>query len=379
MLKKSEETFDSFIFFSFVFIVLFGIIFVTSSSLFIAEQKNLPTWFFVQKQYISIFLGFFAFLSLLSIPTHKIEKCSHLLLMAGIILLMLTLVPLFATKINGAKRWIRLAGFYIQPVEFLKLAWIVYLSTHIAKKPFAIIWRAEGFFTPLVLLAVMGVMLIMQPDFGSLAVLTIVSIIMFFLAGVKIRRFFILGVLSLVILAALLVISPYRLQRIVSFLNPWSDQYGAGYQLIQSLIAFGQGGAFGKGIGNSVQKFGYLPEAHTDFILSVIAEEIGIFGLVLLLVLFFVCIVKIYQYGAEALKLKLRFNGFLLHSIAILLFVEIVFNIGVCMGLFPTKGIAMPLVSYGGSAMISNMAFFGLALRAIYEINLYKSLNKNKI
>jgi cell division protein FtsW len=275
----------------------------------------------------------------------------------------------------------------VQPSEFAKLAIVLFLASYLVRRQEEVVDTIKGFIKPLIILSLFAVLLLLQPDLGSTVVIVVVMMGMLFIANAKLVNFIAIIVALLAVIVALVVMSPYRMARVVGFLDPWADPFGRSYQLTQSLMAFGRGGWFGQGLGNSVQKLKYLPEAHTDFIMAILAEELGFIGVSIVILLEFILVYRAFSIGKKALALKtpLVFPGYVAIGIAIWFFFQTAVNIGAASGIAPTKGLTLPLVSYGGSSLISIAIAVALLLRIDFErrivaspIRLKKSASKKK-
>lgn len=345
-------------------LILIGLVFIYSSSSVYALEKCGSAHFFVRKQLIGLALGLVGLLICAIIPCTWIARLSPWLLLSSLGLTLLTLIPQFSFAIHGSRRWLSIAGISLQPSELLKISLILYLAYFIAKKDIFIQSFMRGYLPLLCVLAITSGVLLLQPDFGQAVTLSTTGFIMCFLAGCQVK--YLLGTfVSLVPVTALLIyFKPYRFKRILTFLNPWEDRQGAGFQIIQSLIAIGSGHWTGVGIAQSRQKFFYLPMQHTDFIFSIIAEEIGFIGatsIVLLYVLF------LYLGLRLAWRIRDTFCSFTVLGFVILLSLQAAINILVTTGLLPTKGLGLPFISYGNSALISNLCMIGLIINCVQE------------
>lgn len=339
-----------------------GLIFIYSSSCVYSFEKFGSSFYYVKKQFFGLFLGLLAFFVLSHFPLRIIKKYSFLLFLGSMFLVFLTLIPGLGVKINGSSRWLRLPGFVFQPSEFLKITLFLYLSKILEKRRL----KDFNFFSSyLPLLFIVGssmLLLLIQPDFGTAVTifLTFFSIIFLFFMNWK----YILATLLSAIPAFLFLIflKPYRIKRLFVYLNPWQDPQGAGFQVIQSLIAIGNGGLAGLGISKSKQKFFYLPMQHTDFIFSIIAEEIGFIGSTLLVTMF----MFLFILGMRmAYSLQSFYSKLIVLSFTILLTLQFLINIGVASGLLPTKGIGLPFVSFGSSCLLSSFIMVGLIANAV--------------
>lgn len=349
-------------------LISLGLVFVASASVTFAEANYGDGWFFVKRYSVYMVMGIAAGLMIAAIPVSIWEQYGGLLLVVTLVLLVAVLIPGVGRKVNGSQRWLQLGVMTFQASEAVKFCMIIFFSSFLARKQFELQQGWRGLLKPLMVLSVVIFLMLLEPDFGSSVVLAGTVMGMLFIAGAKMWQFIILFVGSLMSLGALAYFSPYRLQRLVSFRNPWADQYDSGYQLTQSLIAFGRGEWFGLGLGNSVQKLFYLPEAHTDFIVAIIAEEMGLVGLSVLLIIFSLLVGKILMLSRQALSQGSLFIGFSAFGIAILLAGQAFINIGVASGLLPTKGLTLPFISYGGSSLLVCCCLMGLVLRMAWEL-----------
>lgn len=348
-------------------LVLIGYIMVTSASLHIGERLFDDSFRFPRRQLIHIAAGAAAGIVCAVVPLIVWEKTGLWLFVAGIVLLGMVLIPGIGIEVNGSARWLPLAGVRIQVSEMVKLATVIYLAAYIARHLPSLRTSEYGMIRPLLLLVIVSILLLLEPDFGAAAVILATALGMLFLSGVRLRQFIVL-MAAIVGLAAILVyLSPYRLARLTSFMNPWADPFDSGFQLIQALIALGRGEWLGVGLGGSIQKLFYLPEAHTDFLFSVIGEELGLLGVVTVIVLFAVLVWRAFLIGAHAEVKGQRFATFLAYGLGIWFGLQAFINMGVNMGLLPTKGLTLPLMSYGGSSMLVMCAALGLLFRADQE------------
>ncbi len=293
------------------------------------------------------------------------------MLIASIIMLLIVLVV--GSSVNGASRWIALGPLRIQPAEFTKLSLFCYLANYLVRKVDEVRNNLRGFLKPMGVILVLAVLLLAQPDLGTVVVLFVATLAMLFLAGAKLWQF--IAIIGMGISAVILLIlaEPYRIRRVTSFWNPWEDPFGSGYQLTQSLMAFGRGEIWGQGLGNSVQKLEYLPEAHTDFIFAIIGEELGYIGVVLALLMVFFVAFRAMSIGRKALEIDHRFSGFLACSIGIWFSFQALVNVGAAAGMLPTKGLTLPLISYGGSSLLIMSTAIMFLLRIDYETRLEKA------
>ena len=351
-----------------VCLALMGLVMVTSASLQIAETRLGSPFHYAFRH--GFFLGAAALAGIavyLFVPFSFLEKLRYPALFASLVVLALVLVPGIGREVNGSQRWISLAGFNVQPSELAKLGFIVYLAGYISQRQQQLKDQWQAFLRPLGLLSVLVLLLLMEPDFGAVVVLGVAVMGMLFLGGVPTLRFLLVGLAAVMLAALVAVAQPYRVARLMSFLDPWADQFGGGYQLTQSLIAFGRGHWSGTGLGNSVQKLFYLPEAHTDFVFAVSAEELGLLGSMVIVGLFALVCWRIFRSAIAMLEAGDMFRGQVVLGIGLVLAAQAFINMGVNMGLLPTKGLTLPFVSYGGSSLVVCSVMLGLVLRAQRE------------
>lgn len=362
--------YDSWISISALSLIALGLLMVASASMVISDRQfGYPFhYFFRQLSYLGI--GLVITWAATRIPIRYFKQWSGYIFIGTLILLLLVLIPGIGKVVNGSRRWIHLGFLSLQVSEVLKLGAIIYLASYLDRYHEVIRQELSAFWKPLILLTIMAFFLLLQPDFGAVVVISATYLMLLFVAGVRLWPFFLFFIVIAIALALLAVLSPYRLQRMTTFLNPWNNQFGSGYQLTQSLIAFGRGGFFGVGLGNSVQKLYYLPEAHTDFLFAVLAEELGLVGELILTGLFVLLIGRIFYIGQRAFALQQLFSGYLAFGIALWLGMQAIINLGVNMGLLPTKGLTLPFISYGGSSMLVMCLVLGIVLRIAYETDL---------
>ena len=313
--------------------------------------------------YVVICLGFIG--AVVCVPIKRWYAQQSLILILAFVGLIAVLV--IGTEVNGSHRWLRFGILNVQPSEFSKLAIILFLASYLVRRQEEVVDTIKGFIKPLVILSVFAFLLMLQPDLGSTVVIVVVMMGMLFIADAKLISFIGIGISLLAVIVALIMTSPYRMARVFGFLDPWADPFGRSYQLTQSLMAFGRGGWIGQGLGNSVQKLEYLPEAHTDFIMAILAEELGFIGVTTVIVLEFVLVYKAFLIGRKALLQSLIFPGYVAVGIAIWFAFQIAVNIGAASGMAPTKGLTLPLVSYGGSSMLAIAFAIGMLLRIDFE------------
>lgn len=344
---------------------------VTSSSLPIGQNLYHDPFFFVKREIFYFFLVFLLSCIFLRIPIIFWEKNSNLILIISIFLL--SIVLLIGKSVHGSYRWINFGFLNVQPAEICKISSFFYISNYLSRKKNEIRNNFWDFFKPVTIISLQSILLLAEPDLGTVVVLFLTTLSILFLSGVKIKQLFTIIFVVSLITSCLILVEPYRLKRIISFWNPWQDPFGNGYQLIQSLIALGRGHFFGEGLGNSVQKLNYLPEAHSDFIFSIIGEELGYIGCFLILLTIFIISFRAMYIGQKSLAKREVFSGFLACSIGLWFSFQTLINIGTVTGILPTKGLTLPFISYGGSSLIMNLMAICILLRIDFEIRLSES------
>ncbi len=312
---------------------------------------------------VSILFGFIAF----QIPVRAWQKMAPYLFVAGIVLLVLVLIPGVGREVNGSKRWISLYVVNFQPSELMKLFAVLYAADYAIRKADHLQSFTKGFMPMLLVMLFIGALLLFEPDFGAFAVIIAIAMGILFLGGINGRQFGSLIVMLVVGFAIVIWSSPYRMQRIIGFMDPWADPFGKGYQLSHALIAFGRGEWLGVGLGGSIEKLLYLPEAHTDFLLAVIAEELGFAGVLLVVLMFVYITVRAFAIGRQAASLERPFAALMVHGLGIWIAVQAIINMGVNMGVLPTKGLTLPFLSFGGSGIAANCVALGILLRVDWE------------
>jgi cell division protein FtsW len=358
---------DYWLLFSVVVLATLGLVMVVSASITFADREFGYPFYFALRQLIYIGCGVLAGLLIFRLRLVLLERMGMFLLLMSFVLLLLVLVPGVGVEVNGAARWINAGLFRLQVSEPAKLFFIIYLASYLSRHSEEVRTRIYGFLKPVGLLAIAALLLLLEPDFGATVVLAATVMGMIFMAGVKLVQFsgmLGLGVLSL---GSLAVSSPYRMERLTTFLDPWADPFDSGFQLTQSLIAIGRGEWLGVGLGASVQKLFYLPEAHTDFVFAVAAEELGLMGVCVIIMLYALLVWRAFMIAAQAEKADNLFAAYLSYGIGIWFGLQGFINIGVNMGLLPTKGLTLPLMSYGGSSMVVMCTAIALLLRVDHE------------
>lgn len=360
--------YDRYLIFAALGLAVVGLVMVASASMVISERQFGYEFYFLARQAVYLSLGVIVAGLVFQIPVAVWLKSRLLLLLLSIALLVLVLIPGIGHQVNGSQRWLMLGPVAIQVSELTKLFFIIYLAGYLSERNQELREELSGFIKPIIILVLIAVLLLLEPDFGTAAVISVTVMGMLFLAGVRLRYFFILLLSAGCTFAILAISSPYRVARLTAFLNPWANQFGSGYQLTQSLIAFGQGGWFGVGLGDSVQKLFYLPEAHTDFLFAVLAEETGLVGILTVMLLFFIVVGRAFRISYLASCKEQYFSAFVAFGIAIWLAIQSMINMGVNAGVLPTKGLTLPLISYGGSSLLVTCIAIGLLLRIDHEL-----------
>jgi cell division protein FtsW len=357
---------DKWLFGAMIVLLSVGIVMVYSASAIMATERFHDPYFFLKKQLLWALLGSACLLLALRTDYRRLEQLQWPILIVAAALLVLVLVPPFAQPINGTRRWLRVGPVSFQPAELAKLALVVYLAAYLARRREGLrdFWR--GFVPPLAIAVVFALLVLAQPDLGNCLTLIMVTFGLLYMAGVRLRHLVLVLAPALPLLTLAIWMAPYRLRRITTFLDPWADQRGGGFQIIQSWLALGSGGLFGRGIGESRQKLFYLPESHTDFIFAVIGEELGFVGALGLLALFVVLIWRGLRVGVRAPD---AFGAYLALGITVLIATQTLVNIGVVTGSLPTKGLPLPFVSFGGSALLMTMLSTGVLLNISQHAN----------
>ena len=366
MAQRSGPGYDRALFCAAALLMLVSVVLIASAS--VMESKSLygSEFFLLKKHVASMCVALGAAFVTAMVPTRIWQRYAMHMLLLNALLLVLVLVV--GRNVNEARRWINLGVFNVQPAEFMKLCWIIYFSSFASRKILEVRTKARGFIKPMILLAAVAFFILKEPDMGSTVVIALTCMGILWVAGSKIL-YYGLSVAALGAAGVMLVVTQsYRMARITAFLDPWADQFGSGYQLTQSLMAFGRGGLLGQGLGNSIQKLGYLPEAHTDFVTAVLGEEFGFAGMCVVILLEFFIALKAIRLGFRILKNGSVFQGFLAFGIGVLFCLQTTINIGVASGALPTKGLTLPLVSFGGSSMIVSCVAVAVLLRIEFEL-----------
>lgn len=347
-------------------LLMLGVVMIASASMDLAAATTGNSYHYAIRQLIFAGLGITLALAAANVPVSWWERSGWLLLGIGLLVLVLVLTPLGRT-VNGSTRWIPLGLFNVQVSEVAKLCLIVYLAGYVVRRREELVHSWWGFIKPVLVLGLASALLVIQPDFGATVVLMAAALGMIFLSGVRLSRFMPLIGVCVALGAVLIITQPYRLKRVVSYLDPWQDQFNTGYQLTQSLIAFGRGDWTGVGLGNSIQKLFYLPEAHTDFIFAITAEEFGLLGSMLVLLLFTVMVLSGFMIARKSELQGLSFSACLAYGLTLLTGLQAAINMSVNTGLLPTKGLTLPLMSYGGSSLMVTCVGLGILVRIEME------------
>ncbi len=345
-------------------LVSIGLLMVASASIAISDHQP---FYYLYRQLVGLTLGILVGSIVIQFEIATWQKITGLLLIGVIFLLIIVLIPGIGHTVKGSARWVGVGPFRIQASEIAKFVVVVYIAGYSFRRNAEIQKSITGFIKPLGLLGIISLLLLKEPDFGATVVIVTTALGMMLLAGMRIQHFLLLFVLVAIALITLAIIEPYRLERLTTFLNPWENPYNSGYQLTQSLIAFGRGGWLGVGLGNSIQKLFYLPEAHTDFVFAVIGEEFGLIGALVVIVLFASLVLRIFWIGRKAQQLGKHFAGYMAYGFGLWIAIQFMVSIGVNTGVLPTKGLTLPLVSYGGNSMLISCVLIAMLLRIDYE------------
>lgn len=355
-----------------------GLVMMGSASIDFSAKKYGSAFFHIYKQGIFLGLAVIGATIVYLIPTKYWYKISGYCLLLGFALLIAVLIPGIGREVNGSMRWIPIGPGNLQSSEVAKFCMLMYLAGYLVRRDAEVKHRWRGFLKPVLVLCLMIVLLLLEPDFGSAVVMIFACMGMIFLAGVGLTQFSVLVGSALGAMTIMAISSQYRMARLKCFLDPWEQPYDCGYQLTQSLIAFGRGEWFGLGLGNSIQKLFYLPEAHTDFVFAIIAEELGFFGAIIALCLFAALIAHLFKIAWQAQQAKQLFGAYFVYGVALVLSAQVFINIGVNTGMLPTKGLTLPFFSYGGSSVIVMFAMMAAAARVSAETKLSSSMVQAK-
>jgi cell division protein FtsW len=365
---KTELQIDSVLLTIVLALLMGGFVILASASISISDSAANNPFFYVQRQLVAAAIGGVAGFVCLFIPMNVWRSLSPLVLFVGFLLLTVVLIPGIGYEVNGSTRWVRIGIMNLQVSEPARLCFLMALAGYLVRRNKSLREEFLGFLRPMVVLIIACILLLSEPDFGAAVVLLGTAMVMMFVAGARIRDFLLFLVVATVALAALAVFSPYRMKRVTGFLDPWADPFDSGFQLTQSLIAIGRGEWFGVGLGDSVQKLFYLPEAHTDFVFAVYAEEFGLLGSLILIALFLALLWRVFRLAMRAADAERFFEAYIAIGLGTWLGIQAFINIGVNMGMLPTKGLTLPLISYGRSSLIITMICISLLLRIHHEL-----------
>ncbi|WP_447732583.1 putative lipid II flippase FtsW [Rhodanobacter soli] len=362
-------SFDLWLLVALVGLASVGVVMVTSSSIAVADSQHIGAFYFLKKHLLFLGLGLFAAGLAMRTELKLLEKYAFPLLAVAFLLLLAVFVPHLGMRINGARRWLNLLVTTFQPVEAVKLILVVYVASYLVRHRENVETKFLGLFKPVLVAGMIVLLLLAQPDFGSATLVIAVTIAMVWLGGARPIFLFLMGLPLMPLLYVAATGESYRMKRLTSFMDPWKDPFNDGFQLTQSLMAIGRGEWTGVGLGSSVLKLSYLPEAHTDFIFAVIGEELGLAGVLLVIGLFMLAVGRGLYLGLKGVEVGQRFAGYVAFGISLMLAMQAFVSVGVNLGALPTKGLTLPLISYGGSSMVLTCAMAGVLLRATYEIN----------
>lgn len=365
--RRLAFLFDPWLLYATLALLCLGLLMVASASMVISDRQFGYPFHFLLHQVLHLSVGIVLAALVTLIPMERWRAWGPYGLLIAMGLLVLVLIPGIGRQVNGSRRWLDFWVVRFQVSELVKLVVVVYLSGYLVRHAEEVRQRISGFVKPMLLLVVISGLLLLEPDFGAVTVIVTIAVGMMFLAGVKISRFLTLLLLVGGTFITLIITAPYRLERLTAFLNPWATQFKGGYQLTQSLIAFGRGGIFGVGLGNSMQKLFYLPEAHTDFLFAVLAEELGLIGQLVVSMLLVIIVARALLMGYRAQQQGDFFSGYMAWGLGLWLGLQAMINIGVNVGVLPTKGLTLPLMSYGGSSLLIDCVVVGILLRIYHE------------
>lgn len=366
--SETESSVDQWLLLSTGLLLVLGFIMVASASMIISDKLFHDPFHYMIRQGVYLLVGVLGMFAVSRVSLAWWQRFSLGLFLLSVLCLVLVLIPGIGHVVNGSRRWIHFPFMSIQVSEFVKLSVVVFLADYGTRRAMELQTKWSAFLKPLLLVGVLIVLLLAEPDFGTSTILIAITLSVLFVAEAPLKPFAILVLAVLLVFVALAVLSPYRLMRVLSFMHPWKTPYGSGYQLTQSLIAFGRGGVFGVGLGNGLQKLLYLPEAHTDFLYAVIAEEFGLVGSSVVFLLFGTLVWRGCWWGRQALMAGKRFAGLVAYGIAFWIAFQVAINCGVTLGLLPTKGLTLPFMSYGGTSLLVSCMSVGVLLRVAAEV-----------
>lgn len=370
--SSAWQDIDPFLLWIPILLMTFGLVMVYSASVALPDSPknhNLSRYVFFLRHGMSLLIGVTAAFLMVRLPSQKWRTVAPLMFAVSLFLLVLVLIPHIGLRVNGARRWLPLGIMNFQPSEMLKVAACLYVADFCVRKNTDIREFSKGVLPMVVVLGLVSIFLLLEPDMGALMVVAVITMGIIFLGGVNYKVFLSLFATMVGAFVLLIVVTPWRAKRVFAYLNPWTEEnaQGSGYQLTQSLIAFGRGELWGQGLGNSVQKMFYLPEAHTDFIMAVIGEEFGLIGVWLVILAFVVLVRRMFMVARESMVFERYFQALAVQGVAIWISTQAFINIGVNMGMLPTKGLTLPFISYGGSALLFNCIAMAFVLRVDYE------------
>ncbi|MCH9003996.1 MAG: putative lipid II flippase FtsW [Proteobacteria bacterium] len=345
-----------------------GFVILASASISVSDNAMNNPFFYVQRQLLAAAIGGAAGFICLFIPMQVWRSLGPVMLLVGLLLLIIVLIPGVGHQVNGSTRWLQVGMMNLQVSEPARLCFLLWLAGYLVRRNKCLRTKFTGFLRPMVVLSAACILLLAEPDFGAAVILLATAMVMMFVAGARLRDFLVFFTTAVLVMAALAFVSPYRMQRLTGFLDPWADPFNSGFQLTQSLIAIGRGEWFGVGLGDSVQKLFYLPEAHTDFVFAVYAEEFGLAGSLVLIALFLALLWRVFKLAMRAANAERFFEAYIAIGLGSWLGTQAFINIGVNMGLLPTKGLTLPLISYGRSSLVITMICIALLLRIHHEL-----------
>ncbi len=345
-----------------------GFVILASASISVSDNATNNPFFYVQRQLLAAAIGGAAGFICLFIPMQVWRSLGPVMLLVGLLLLIIVLIPGVGHQVNGSTRWLQVGMMNLQVSEPARLCFLLWLAGYLVRRNKCLRTKFTGFLRPMVVLSAACILLLAEPDFGAAVILLATAMVMMFVAGARLRDFLVFFTTAVLVMAALAFVSPYRMQRLTGFLDPWADPFNSGFQLTQSLIAIGRGEWFGVGLGDSVQKLFYLPEAHTDFVFAVYAEEFGLAGSLVLIALFLALLWRVFKLAMRAANAEKFFEAYIAIGLGSWLGTQAFINIGVNMGLLPTKGLTLPLISYGRSSLVITMICIALLLRIHHEL-----------
>ncbi len=370
--RTAMRNYDLALFLAVAALLSMGLLMVYSASIALADGPRyggLSRYFFVTRHSVFLVVGLVAAILVWLTPMRVVQRITIPLFVVTVVLLVMVFLPVIGHEANGANRWINLGPVNFQPSELMKVVAVLFAADYVVRKQQHMDSLVNGFLPMAIAMAVVGLLLLLEPDLGALIVIMSISMGVLFLGGINGKVFSSLAGLLITLFFVLIWLSPWRRARLFAYLDPWNPDnvYGTAYQLSHSLIAVGRGEWFGVGLGSSIEKLHYLPEAHTDFIVSVIGEELGFMGIALIIGLFLVVIVRCFEIGRQSIAMERVFSGLVAQGVGIWFGVQAFINIGVCLGLLPTKGLTLPLISYGGSGLVMNLIALAIVARADYE------------